>query len=56
MVVLCVLFHCSHDMLRAAPHMNRETYYQLGPFYTGVENAALAGVKNAPTRAVLHER
>jgi hypothetical protein len=28
----------------------------LGLFYTSVENAALAGVKNAPIRAVLHER
>jgi hypothetical protein len=28
----------------------------LSVFYTSVENAALAGVKNAPIRAVLHER
>jgi hypothetical protein len=28
----------------------------LGPYYTSVENAAVAGGKNAPIRTILHER
>jgi hypothetical protein len=34
----------------------RFSWYFLGLYYTSVENAAVAGVKNAPIRTILHEQ